>query len=620
MSINKGIPGIPLGALDAIPDENTRLVLQAIVDGWHVRNGATGKGDNRFVTLSEMEGVRGYLGGLVSGINGAGTGGSKTGILTSGEINRIITDLQAQIMESQLWKDLGDRITLIDLNIIKEQLARVAAVQKVADDLVGVANNLAAEAASRLGFDNVIGSKVGHLESATETQATLLSGLTTRVGGAESTIINLQTTTASQALSLSTLTTKVSGAESNIVNLQTTTASQANSLTALTTRVGTAESKVTSLETTSAAQAQTLSSLSTRVSGAESSIGDLRTTTATQANWLTILDTRVGGTEAAITEERTTRANADNAITTSVTTQMSQVNSNIAALQTKDTTISNNVASLASTITTLQAQIGTNTVALQTEAEVRASVDGDIRAKYSVKIDNNGYVTGFGLISTANNSIPYSEFIVRADRFAIGSQSGPGITPEIPFIVLTSTDAKGNPPGVYIDSVMIKNAAIGTAQIDDLAVNTAKIDDLSVNTLKIGGEAVMIPRFASGVWGGTISSSYSADIASITFSISDLPYGATARIVLNATMQCYSDNNDTTNLLLGLFVNGYLNSEIASTFGGEGISMAGIGSFLAGVGTFTVSMRAACTSTPGGAASKSGCTFVGNLVMMAAKR
>ena len=52
--IQKGVPGIPLQALNAIPDENTRLVLQSIVDGWHVRNGSSGKGDNRFVTDGSM--------------------------------------------------------------------------------------------------------------------------------------------------------------------------------------------------------------------------------------------------------------------------------------------------------------------------------------------------------------------------------------------------------------------------------------------------------------------------------------------------------------------------------------------------------------------------------------
>lgn len=48
--VNAGIPGIPLGALDAITDENTRQVLQTVVDGLNVRNGFSGTRDNRFIT------------------------------------------------------------------------------------------------------------------------------------------------------------------------------------------------------------------------------------------------------------------------------------------------------------------------------------------------------------------------------------------------------------------------------------------------------------------------------------------------------------------------------------------------------------------------------------------
>jgi hypothetical protein len=136
----------------------------------------------------------------------------------------------------------------------------------------------------------------------------------------------------------------------------------------------------------------------------------------------------------------------------------------------------------------LQVSLGNNTTAIQQEAEARIASDGTINSRYTVKIDTNGYVSGFGLMSSANvDSRPYSDFIVRADRFAIGSPSGPGIPPAVPFTVLTTTDGAGNPPGVYMDSAFIKNASITTARIADLAVDT----------LKIAGNAVTIPSFYS---------------------------------------------------------------------------------------------------------------------------
>ena len=447
LDTQRGVPGIPLGALDAIADQNTKLVLRSIVDGWHVRNGSSGKGDNAFVTQGELSNLSGTVGGLQSSVTRLAAG-QQSNTIKPGEISRIINDLQAQVIESQLFKELGERISTIDLNLVAEQAARIAAVQSVADAL-------AAEAQTRLGFDTVQGSQIATLQTTTDTQATQISGLTTRMGGAESTIINLQSTTATQATALTALTTRTGGNESSITSLQQTTFDQAQSLTSLTTRVGTAES----------------------------GISTLNTTTANQATSLTTLTSRVGSVEAGVTNEAIARVNGDNALTTTVNTQIATVNTSIAALQTRQTTTANNVAALTSTVSTLQATTGSNTLAISTEATARVNADNDIYGKYAVKIDNNGYVTGFGLISTSNNSTPFSEFIVRADRFAIASPSGPGITPTVPFIVTTTTDTTGNPAGVYIKDAFIKNASI----------TAAKIGDASVDTLKIAGNAVTQP-------------------------------------------------------------------------------------------------------------------------------
>ena len=107
------MPSIPLHALGAIKDENIRVVLQAIVDGWNVRNGHAGKGDNRFITAAEVENIRGSLAASLSGKLGQTGVGSGDGGLGAGKISQIINDLQASIMESQLWIELGERIKLI---------------------------------------------------------------------------------------------------------------------------------------------------------------------------------------------------------------------------------------------------------------------------------------------------------------------------------------------------------------------------------------------------------------------------------------------------------------------------------------------------------------------------
>lgn len=413
--------------LHTVKDADVRRVLEALVSGWRTRNGDTQpNSEERFITKGELQ-------SLVESVNAgyfvAGAPGEQLiKDLTKGNGQNILSLLQRvtdSVLTSRLFTELGERVRLIDLRLIDEQTQRVRSVQQVADDL-------AAEAATRLGFDNVTGSRVDTLEETTDDQALLISGLTTRVSGAESTIVTLEQTTATQA----------------------------TSLTALTTRVGNAESNITSLDETTANQATALDSLTTRVGDAESSITTLNTTTANQAQSLTLLESDVNSNRAAISQEATTRANADNAITETVNTQLSTVNNNVAALQTTTTTLTNNVSSLSNSLTTLQATVGDNTAAISTEADARVTADGRIESKYTVKVDTNGYVSGFGLIGTDNDATPTSEFVVRADKFAIASPAGPSITPKVPFVVQTTSsigpDGGVIPPGVYMDSAVVK--------------------------------------------------------------------------------------------------------------------------------------------------------------------
>jgi len=553
----RGVPGIPVGALDAITDQNTKLVLRSIVDGWHVRNGTSGKGDNAFVTKQEVDKLSGEIGGLRNSVFNLTENASSR--LKPGEISRIINDLQAQVIESQLFKELGERITTIDLGLVAEQNARIAAVQSVADDL-------AAEAATRLGFDTAQGAQIATLQTTTATQATQITGLTTRIGSAESTIIGLQSTTATQATALTSLTTRVGSTESNITDLQQTTATQASSLTSLTTRVG----------------------------AAESSISTLNTTTANQANSLSSLGVRVGSVETGLTNEANARANADNAITSTVNTQFATVNSSIAALQTSQTTTANSVAALSSTVSTLQATTGSNTLAIQTEATARVNADNDIYGKYSVKIDNNGYVTGFGLISTANNSTPFSEFIVRADRFAIASPSGPSITPTVPFIVTTTTDGAGNPPGAYI-----KSAFIGNATID-----AAKIGDAQVNTLKIADNAVTVPVYGSAYRGATFFSTTPITLMTMPFTIAGLNFDEQAGVIANTVVSLYPTNGDYVGMELIIEINGTRIGAASASIKADGFSHTATGFGYVPNGTHTIAIKLRVAPESGGGPSK----------------
>jgi len=211
------------------------------------------------------------------------------------------------------------------------------------------------------------------------------------------------------------------------------------------------------------------------------------------ANSVTLLTASVNNNASAIVTEQTARADADTALASSVTLLTSSVNNNVSAIATEQISRANADTALASDITTLQSVSGSNTIAIQTEATTRSNETGELFGKYTVKIDNNGYVSGFGLASTANNGTPVSDFIIRSDKFAIASPAGPSITPSIPFIVYTTTQNIVTPSGetVTVDpGVYIRNANIEYITADQIDTRGLSIKDNSGNIIFASGTSL----------------------------------------------------------------------------------------------------------------------------------
>lgn len=127
--------------------------------------------------------------------------------------------------------------------------------------------------------------------------------------------------------------------------------------------------------------------------------------------------------------------------------------------------------------------------AIEVEAQTREEETGELFAKYTVKIDQHGYVSGFGLASTANGDAPTSEFAVRADSFYIASPSGPEVPPALPFIVRTTPtmiNGVSVPVGVYIADAFIANGTITNAKIGLAAIDDAKISNVSAVKVTFG--------------------------------------------------------------------------------------------------------------------------------------
>ena len=116
-----------------------------------------------------------------------------------------------------------------------------------------------------------------------------------------------------------------------------------------------------------------------------------------------------------------------------------------------------------------------NTV-IARESEIRRNVEEGLLAQYTVKIDNNGAVSGFGLASQEIDGSVESAFIIRADKFAV-------VQPTSTSTTLTGTPASASIP-FTVDSdgrTIIKSGVIGSASISN-----ANIESLATYKLTAG--------------------------------------------------------------------------------------------------------------------------------------
>lgn len=245
----------------------------------------------------------------------------------------------------------------------------------------------------------------------------------------------------------------------------------------------------------------------------------------------TALNTALGAytTTASLTTNYYTKTQADSAISSATTNLVSNsglattlgnypttatLTTNYYTKAATDSAISSATSTLVSTSTLANY---TTTAALQTNYFTKASGTA-LEGRYTVKVDLNGYVSGFGLASTANDAAATSTFAVRADSFYIASPSGPGVSPTMPFIVRTSATTINGvevPVGVYMTDGYIQNGTITNAKIANLAVDNAKIANLSADKIRAGsisvGQYIQSSNYVSGSAGWKIDGGGSAE-------------------------------------------------------------------------------------------------------------
>lgn len=446
--------------------------------------------------------------GVLSPTPAGGTNGLEA--VTGQNVALLLAALNGKVTESQLFADLGARIDLVDgagpgsvnQRVAAEAVARAGEIQELANTS---AQNLLNEAEARATGDGALQTQINTLSAASSGEfqdliAALQEEQTARIDG-DSTESTARQTLATQVRGAYTGTDITDVTTGLMFSERQARASADEALSQDITSLSSAvEANQTSTEsainTEAVTRADADSANATQIDTLNTGLETLSGTVATKADAVAVdsLTTRVTTAEDSITAQGESITGLQSSLTT--TNNAVATKADASALTTTNTNVTNlddTVTAQAEQITTLTSSVGENSSAIQTEASTRATQTGDLFAQYTVKIDANGYVSGFGLASTANDATPFSEFAVRADNFYIASPEGPGVAPSMPFIVQTTATTINEvevPVGVYMNDAFIQNGTITNAKIANLAVDNAKIANLSADKLTAGSIAV----------------------------------------------------------------------------------------------------------------------------------
>jgi len=132
-------------------------------------------------------------------------------------------------------------------------------------------------------------------------------------------------------------------------------------------------------------------------------------------------------------------------------------------------------------LTALTTTVGTNSSSIT----VLTSTTDGLAAQYTVTVDNNGYVSGFGLASDIIDGNPTSEFTILADKFKVIHPANQG--QYAAFIVDGGT--------VYMDDAMIKDASITNAKIANL--DAGKINAGTLDVGRLGAQTITVDKIAA---------------------------------------------------------------------------------------------------------------------------
>lgn len=199
---------------------------------------------------------------------------------------------------------------------------------------------------------------------------------------------------------------------------------------------------------------------------------------------------QIGNVTADLEQNYYTIAGTNNAIAAVQTLLESSIGSVSANLSANYYTRASTDSAIATAVNTLSTTVNGNTASI---TSLSASIDG-VEATYGVRINNNGHISGFSLISQAVAGGAQSDFIIVDSSFRVVNTSGAGsYTPLAVYPTGRTVDGTFVPAGVHAQDLYVTRANIA-----NLAVDTAKIKDLAVDTIKVAGRAITAPYSTNG--------------------------------------------------------------------------------------------------------------------------
>ena len=230
--------------------------------------------------------------------------------------------------------------------------------------------------------------------------------------------------------------------------------------------------------------------------------------------------------------------NARSALARRVDTVITNISNNVALAQQEIVAVSDQAGATASAVTSLQSAVGGATNTAQQAFSLSQTINGKITSAWTVKVDANGYVAGFGFGLEGQNGSYSSDFYVRADRFAVGS---PGAAKVVPFFIENGM--------TYINNVVIKDASIGTAKIGDAAITSAKIGSAQIRSLQVAGNNITTTAYLEASLNTT---SWTSTGLWVSFEV------APQSVVLLANVVSVTDGNQLCNTTVNIYRDGVL--------------------------------------------------------------